>query len=80
MDFTKRLIADFENDADRRMSSMCRIMIVLMAIVILLNKMHVFNVSSTIYPTLLVAMAVLFIPTVLYVFFIYAAKRHITLS
>lgn len=66
MNFTKSLISDFENDADRRMSSMCRIMIVLMAIVILLNKIHVFNISSMIYPTLLVAMAILFIPTVLY--------------
>ena len=37
MNFTKSLIADFENDADRRMSSMCRIMIVLMAMAILLE-------------------------------------------
>ena len=77
MNFTKSLIADFENDADRRMSSMCRIMIVLMAIVILLNKIHIFNISSMIYPTLLVAMAILFIPTVLYdVFHICSKTAH----
>lgn len=68
MNFTKRLIAEFENDADRRMSYICRIMIVLMGIVMILNRLHVFKISSMIYPTLLIAMIILFIPTVLYDF------------
>ena len=68
MNFTQRLIVDFENDADRRMSSICRIMIVLMATVMVLNRLHVFKISSMIYPTLVVAITVLFVPTILYDF------------
>lgn len=68
MNFTNQLIKDFENDADRRMSSICRIMIVLMALVMLLNKLHVFKISGMLYPTLWVAIIILFIPTILYDF------------
>ncbi|MGN1183832.1 MAG: hypothetical protein ACI4R7_01240, partial [Oliverpabstia sp.] len=68
MNFTQRLIVDFENDADRRMSSICRIMIVLMATVMVLNRLHVFKISSMIYTTLVVAITVLFVPTILYDF------------
>ena len=68
MNFTNRLITDFEKDADCRMSSICRIMIGLMGIVMLLNGLHVFIISNMIYPTLILAMAILFIPTVIYNF------------
>lgn len=68
MDFTKQLIKDFENDADRRMSSICRVIILLMLLVITLNQLRVFNISSMIYPTLVIAMGILFVPTILYDF------------
>lgn len=66
MSFTKRLIADFEKDADRRMAAICRIMVVLMGIVMVLNGLHVFKISNMIYPTLLAGMVILLMPTVLY--------------
>ncbi|MGN0405010.1 MAG: HD-GYP domain-containing protein [Bariatricus sp.] len=66
MNFTQRLITDFEDDADRRMSSICRIMIVLMFVVMLLNKLHVFKIADMIYPTLIIAVVILFVPTLLY--------------
>lgn len=69
MNFTNQLIKDFENDADRRMSFICRIMIFLMVLVMLLNKLHVFKISHMLYPTVLTATLILFIPTILYDFF-----------
>lgn len=69
MNFTNQLIKDFENDADRRMSFICRIMIFLMVLVMLLNKLHVFKISDMLYPTVLTATLILFIPTILYDFF-----------
>ena len=69
MNFTNQLIKDFENDADRRMSFICRIMIFLMVLVMLLNNLHVFKISDMLYPTVLTAILILFIPTILYDFF-----------
>lgn len=68
MNFTKRLMRNFDNDADRRMSGICRIMMGLMAIVMLLNALHVFKISVMIYPTVVGAMVIMFIPTVIYDF------------
>ncbi len=68
MNFANQLIRDFEDDADRRMSAICRIMILLMALVMVLNVLHVFKISSMIYPTVLLAIIVLFVPTILYDF------------
>lgn len=66
MQFTEQLVKNFENDADYKMSAICRIMIFLMAIVLVLNYFHVFKISNVIYPTVLGAMAILFVPTVIY--------------
>ncbi|MDD6570997.1 MAG: HD domain-containing protein [Thermoflexaceae bacterium] len=68
MNFANQLIRDFDDDADRRMSAICRIMILLMLLVMVLNALHVFKISSMIYPTVLMAIFVLFVPTVLYDF------------
>ena len=68
INFTNQLIRDFDKDADKRMSSICRIMILLMALVMLLNYLHVFKISGAIYPTLIVGIIILFIPTILYDF------------
>ena len=68
INFTNQLIRDFDKDADKRMSSICRIMILLMALVMLLNYLHVFKISGAIYPTLIVGLIILFIPTILYDF------------
>ena len=66
MNFTKRLMKDFALDADRRVSAICRSIMVLMVLVMVLNKVKVFKIGNEIYPTLLGAMVILFIPTVLH--------------
>lgn len=66
MNFTKRLLKDFATDADRRVSAICRSIMVLMVLVMVLNKVKVFKITGEIYPTLVVAMVVLFVPTILH--------------
>ncbi len=66
MNFTKRLMKDFAVDADRRVSAICRSIMVLMVLVMVLNKVKVFKITDEIYPTLVVAMVILFVPTILY--------------
>ena len=66
MNFTKRLMKDFAVDADRRVSAICRSIIVLMVVVMILNKVGVFIISDEIYPTLIISMVILFVPTILH--------------
>ena len=66
MNFTKRLMKDFAVDADRRVSAICRSIMVLMVLVMVLNKVKVFKITGEIYPTLVVAMVILFVPTILH--------------
>ena len=66
MKFSNQLVKEYDNDADRRMSAICRIMTILMALVMLLNRLHVFKITNVIYPTVVVAIVILFIPTILY--------------
>lgn len=66
MNFTKRLMKDFAVDADRRVSTICRCIMVLMVLVMVLNKVKVFKITGEIYPTLVVAMVILFVPTILH--------------
>lgn len=42
INFANKLILDFENDSDRRISTICRALTVLTIVVILLNMLHVF--------------------------------------
>ena len=66
MNFTKRLMKDFAVDADRRVSAICRSIMVLMVVVMILNKVGVFIISDEIYPTLIISMVILFVPTILH--------------
>lgn len=66
MNFTKRLMKDFAVDADRRVSAICRSIMVLMVVVMILNKVGVFIISDEIYPTLIISMVILFAPTILH--------------
>lgn len=68
MNFTDNLLKDFDNDADKRMSSICRIMMFLMVVVMLLNRVHIFKISEMMYPTIWGAIVILFVPTILYDF------------
>ena len=68
VNFSNQLVKEYDQDADCRMSFICRIMTLLMALVILLNALHVFKISNMIYPTIIVAIVILFVPTVIYDF------------
>lgn len=65
-EFANNLILDFEKDSDRRISAICRAMIVLNVVVVLLNVLHIFKISSAIYPTLIVSAVILLMPTLFY--------------
>ena len=65
-EFANNLILDFEKDSDRRISAICRAMIVLNVVVVLLNVLHIFKISSAIYPTLIVSAVILLLPTLFY--------------
>ena len=66
INFANNLIVDFEKDSDRRISRICRAITGLILIVILLNVIHVFKISSALYPTLIVAAVILMTPTLFF--------------
>ena len=66
INFANNLIVDFEKDSDKRISGICRAITGLILIVILLNVIHVFKISSALYPTLIVAAVILMTPTLFF--------------
>ena len=66
INFANNLIVDFEKDSDKRLSGICRAITGLILIVILLNVIHVFKISSALYPTLIVAAVILMTPTLFF--------------
>ena len=66
INFANNLILDFEKDSDRRISTICRALTVLNIVVILLNMLHVFKISTELYPTLIVSAVILLMPTLFY--------------
>ena len=66
INFANNLILEFEKDSDRRISAICRVLTVLNIVVILLNMLHVFKISTALYPTLIVSAVILLMPTLLY--------------
>lgn len=66
--FSKLLIKDYENKANLTMAFICRIIMGLMALALILNLLHIFKISSVIYPAVITAIVIMFVPTVLYNF------------
>ena len=66
INFANNLILDFEKDSDRRISAICRALTGLNMLVILLNMLHVFKISTALYPTLIVSAVILLLPTLFY--------------
>ena len=66
INFAKNLVWDFEKDSDRRIAAICRGVTMLNIFVILLNVLHIFKISSALYPTLIVSAIILLMPTLLY--------------
>ena len=64
--FANNLIKDFEKDSDRRISSICRIITGLILLVILLNVLHVFKITTELYPTLIISAIILLLPTLFF--------------
>ena len=64
--FSQTLLNNFDIDADKRVSRLCRVCISVICIVILLNYFGVFVISEVIYPTLFIAIIILFVPTIIY--------------
>ena len=66
INFANNLILDFEKDSDRRIAAICRVMTVLIFLVVLLNILHIFKISTALYPTLIVSAVILLTPTLFY--------------
>lgn len=66
INFANNMILDFEKDSDRRLSAICRALTVLTMVVILLNMLHIFKISTALYPTLIVSAVILLMPTIFY--------------
>ena len=63
INFANKMLLDFEKDSDRRISGICRAITGLILIVMMLNFIHVFNISPAMYPTLIVVSIILMTPT-----------------
>ena len=66
MDLSNHLIKDFKVAADHQVAVICRGMTVLLTLMALLNWLHVFKLSSAMYPTILLSVVIMLVPTVLY--------------
>lgn len=66
MNFSHKLIHEYQKDANQKLAAVCRVCMVIMAVVMVLNLCHVFIIDSVIYPVLTFSIIVLFIPTILY--------------
>lgn len=66
MDFSKDILEMYKNGADKRLSFVCRVMIILMGIVVMLNVVGVFKIDSIALNTAAIfASLIFFLPTLL---------------
>ena len=72
INFANKMLLDFEKDSDRRISEICIAITGLILIVMMLNVIHVFNISPAMYPTLIVVSIILMTPT----FFFEILNKH----
>lgn len=66
MKYSERIVAEYQKDANLRLAGICRVSMVLLALVMLLNALHVFIIDSIIYPIMLFSIVIMFIPTIMY--------------
>lgn len=66
MSFSDKFIFEYQKDANKKLSFSCRVTMLLLVIVVLLNFFHVFKLSSVLYPVIAVSFVVMFIPTIIY--------------
>lgn len=66
MNFSGKLTKDYEIDANKKLAAICRISMVLLFVVMLLNYLHIFKISDVIYPVLSVSILIMLLPTFFY--------------
>lgn len=66
MKYSNKLLKDYEADANLKLAFICRIMMVLLIMVMVFNITGVFVLESSIYPVIIVAVLIMFVPTILY--------------
>lgn len=66
LSFSDKFIFEYQKDANKKLSFSCRVTMLLLVIVVLLNCFHVFKLSSVLYPVIAVSFVVMFIPTIIY--------------
>lgn len=64
--FSEKISAEYKRDANRKISTACKVAIILMEIIMILNYLHVFSLSSVVYPVMIGSIIIMLIPTVLY--------------
>ena len=66
MRFSEKIISEYSKDADKRLAFICRLMIVFMLLVALLNFLGIFIIDAVpLYLTVGVSILIFFIPTLL---------------
>lgn len=66
MNFSSRLTKDYEEAANRKLAGICRIAMILLFVVMLLNYFNVFIIDDVIYPVLTFSIIVMLLPTFFY--------------
>jgi HD-GYP domain-containing protein (c-di-GMP phosphodiesterase class II) len=66
MDLSRRFLQDYNERANQMVARICRAIMVLMATVILFNLLDIFVIRAELYPTMVLSMVVMLLPTVFY--------------
>lgn len=66
MNFSSRLTKEYEEAANRKLAGICRIAMILLFVVMLLNYFHIFIIDDVIYPVLTFSIIIMLIPTFFY--------------
>lgn len=64
--FSDNISTEYEEEANRKLAMICRLSIILLVAVGVLNLLHVFIIDDVIYPVLAVSVVIMFLPTVFY--------------
>ena len=65
MNFSQKLVKHFYQDTNLQLARICRITTILMALVMILNFVHVFKMGRAIYPVMTFSICIMFLPTIM---------------
>ena len=66
MDFSKQLMDDYQREANKKLASVCRYLIVLFILMLVCGYAGVFNMPDIAYVGIYASIGVMFLPTILY--------------